>query len=95
MFSTAADCMQSEALLYSAPKYRYTNIKTITIAMRYQVAEVVSLATGVPLGSLLSSESKRLLHMEQALSARVVGQDEAIKSVSQCVRLARAGIHTH
>jgi ATP-dependent Clp protease ATP-binding subunit ClpA len=56
---------------------------------------VVSLATGVPLGSLLSSESKRLLHMEQALSARVVGQDEAIKSVSQCVRLARAGTHMY
>jgi hypothetical protein len=33
--------------------------------------------------------------MEQALSTRVVGQDEAIKSVSQCVRLARAGVYTH
>eukprot|EP00953_Heterococcus_sp_UTEX-ZZ885_P023429 12880-Heterococcus_DN1.PRE.6 len=60
----------------------------------HHVAEVVSLATGVPLGSLLSSESKRLLHMEQALSTRVVGQDEAVKSVSQCVRLARAGVYT-
>ncbi|WP_333618566.1 ATP-dependent chaperone ClpB [Dietzia sp.] len=56
------------------------------------VAEVVSAWTGVPVGKMLEGESAKLLRMEAELSARVVGQDEAVKAVSDAVRRARAGV---
>ncbi|MFC2037189.1 ATP-dependent Clp protease ATP-binding subunit [Chloroflexota bacterium] len=56
------------------------------------VAEIVSMWTGVPLMQLEVEESKRLLHMEQSLHERIVGQDEAIKAISRAVRRARAGL---
>jgi ATP-dependent Clp protease ATP-binding subunit ClpC len=56
------------------------------------VAEIVSMWTGVPLMQLEVEESERLLEMEKALHERIVGQDEAIKSISRAVRRARAGL---
>jgi ATP-dependent Clp protease ATP-binding subunit ClpC len=56
------------------------------------VAEIVSMWTGVPLMQLETEESERLLHMEEALHARIVGQDEAIEAISRAVRRARAGL---
>ena len=56
------------------------------------VAEIVSMWTGVPLMQLETEESERLLHMEQALHKRIVGQDEAIRTISRAVRRARAGL---
>jgi ATP-dependent Clp protease ATP-binding subunit ClpB len=56
------------------------------------VAEVVASWTGIPAGRLLEGETAKLLRMEQALHARVVGQDEAVRAVSDAVRRARAGI---
>ncbi len=56
------------------------------------VASVVSRWTGIPLERLLEGERERLLHLEQQLHSRVVGQDEAIASVSDAVRRARAGL---
>jgi ATP-dependent Clp protease ATP-binding subunit ClpC len=56
------------------------------------VAEIVSMWTGVPLMQLESEESERLLHMEEQLHQRIVGQDEAIKAISRAVRRARAGL---
>jgi ATP-dependent Clp protease ATP-binding subunit ClpC len=56
------------------------------------VAEIVSMWTGVPLMQLESEESERLLQMEQALHQRIVGQDEAIEAISRAVRRARAGL---
>lgn len=55
------------------------------------VAEVVSSWTGIPLSKLTESESSRLLHMEDTLHKRVIGQDEAVSAVSRAVRRARAG----
>jgi ATP-dependent Clp protease ATP-binding subunit ClpB len=57
-----------------------------------QIAAVVSRWTGVPVEKMLEGERSKLLHMEDALKARVVGQDEAIAAVSQAVRRARAGL---
>src|SRR5580700_6551987 len=57
-----------------------------------QIAAVVSRWTGVPVEKMLEGERGKLLHMEDALTARVVGQDEAIAAVSQAVRRARAGL---
>jgi ATP-dependent Clp protease ATP-binding subunit ClpC len=56
------------------------------------VAEIVSMWTGVPLTQLETEESQRLLHMEDELHKRIVGQDEAIKIISRAVRRARAGL---
>src|SRR5437660_1039085 len=56
------------------------------------IAAVVSRWTGVPVEKMLEGERGKLLHMEEALKARVVGQDEAVAAVSQAVRRARAGL---
>ncbi|KAJ1678698.1 hypothetical protein EV182_003531, partial [Spiromyces aspiralis] len=56
------------------------------------IAAVVSRATGIPISNLLRSEREKLLHMEDALKRRVVGQDEAVRAVSEAVRLSRSGL---
>jgi ATP-dependent Clp protease ATP-binding subunit ClpB len=56
------------------------------------VADVVSAWTGIPAGRLLEGESSKLLRMEEELGRRVVGQDAAVRAVSDAVRRARAGI---
>jgi len=56
------------------------------------VAGVVSRWTGIPVDKMLSSEREKLLHMEDALSRRVIGQDEAVAAVSNAIRRARAGL---
>ncbi len=56
------------------------------------IAEIVSHWTGIPVQRMLETERQKLLHMEDELRERVVGQDEAISAVSQTVRRARAGL---
>ena len=56
------------------------------------VAQVVARWTGVPVDKLLEGERDKLLRMEEFLHQRVIGQDEAVKAVSQAVRRARAGL---
>ncbi len=56
------------------------------------VAEIVSSWTGVPVSRLVEEESARLLSMEEELHKRIIGQDDAIKVISQAVRRARAGL---
>src|SRR3954454_12236036 len=56
------------------------------------VAEVVSAWTGIPAGRLLEGESHKLLRMEDELGRRLVGQQRAVRAVSDAVRRARAGI---
>jgi ATP-dependent Clp protease ATP-binding subunit ClpB len=56
------------------------------------VAEVVSKWTGIPVSRMLEGEIQKLIHMDERLRQRVVGQDEAIEAVSNAVRRARAGI---
>ncbi|SES28052.1 ATP-dependent chaperone ClpB [Actinokineospora terrae] len=56
------------------------------------VAEVVSAWTGIPAGRLLEGETQKLLRMEEELGARVIGQAEAVRVVSDAVRRARAGV---
>ncbi len=57
-----------------------------------EIAEVVSRWTGIPVSKMLEGEREKLLHMEEALRKRVVGQDEAVKAVSDAIRRARAGL---
>ncbi|MBO4729988.1 MAG: ATP-dependent chaperone ClpB [Bacteroidaceae bacterium] len=56
------------------------------------IAEVVSRWTGVPVQRMLQSEREKLLHMEEELHRRIIGQDEAIAAVSDAVRRSRAGV---
>ncbi|MBO9309255.1 MAG: ATP-dependent Clp protease ATP-binding subunit [Chloroflexi bacterium] len=56
------------------------------------VAEVVSMWTGIPVTSISGDESERLLHMEEFLHKRIVGQHEAIEAIAKAVRRARAGL---
>ena len=57
-----------------------------------EIAEVVSKWTGIPVSKMLEGERDKLLRMEDALHQRVVGQDEAVKSVADAIRRSRAGL---
>jgi len=57
-----------------------------------EVAEVVSRWTGIPVSKMLEGERERLLHLEDELGERVIGQDEAVKAVSNAIRRSRAGL---
>lgn len=56
------------------------------------IAEVVAMWTGIPVMRIAGEESERLMHMEDALHARIIGQHEAIEAISKAVRRARAGL---
>ncbi|ALS75495.1 ATP-dependent Clp protease ATP-binding subunit ClpC [Planococcus rifietoensis] len=56
------------------------------------IAKVVSMWTGVPVSRLAQTESDKLLNLEQILHSRVIGQDEAVTSISKAIRRARAGL---
>lgn len=57
-----------------------------------EIAEIVSRATGIPVSRMMQGERDKLLHMEEALHQRVVGQHEAIVAVSDAIRRSRAGL---
>jgi ATP-dependent Clp protease ATP-binding subunit ClpB len=56
------------------------------------IAEIISKWTGIPVSKLLQEEAEKLLHMEDALHRRIVGQDVAVEAVSEAIRRARAGL---
>ena len=57
-----------------------------------EIAEIVSKWTGIPVAKMLQGEREKLLHMEQALHQRVIGQDEAVTAVADAIRRSRAGL---
>src|SRR4029077_1488229 len=57
-----------------------------------EIAEVVSRATGIPVSKMMQGEREKLLQMEDALHKRVVGQDEAVRLVSDAIRRSRSGL---
>ncbi|GBE11396.1 chaperone protein ClpB [bacterium BMS3Bbin12] len=57
-----------------------------------EIAEVVSKWTGIPVSKMLEGEREKLLRMEEVLRARVIGQDEAVRAVSDAIRRSRAGL---
>jgi ATP-dependent Clp protease ATP-binding subunit ClpC len=57
-----------------------------------EIAEIVSMTTGVPVTRINKDESEKLLKLEQALHKKIIGQDEAINSISRAIRRTRAGI---
>ena len=62
------------------------------VVSAHEIASVISRWTGIPVEKMLVEEKKKLLHMEDGLHARVIGQDEACEAISNAVRRARAGI---
>ena len=66
--------------------------KSKPVVSAEDIAEVVSMWTGIPVTRLAMEETERLLHMEQEVHKRIIGQEEAIVSVSKAVRRARAGL---
>ncbi|MEB0222398.1 type VI secretion system ATPase TssH, partial [Pseudomonas sp. AB12(2023)] len=57
-----------------------------------EIAEIVARSTGIPVSRMMQGEREKLLHMEDELHRRVVGQDEAITAVSDAIRRSRAGL---
>lgn len=66
--------------------------KTVPDVTEDHIAEIVCAWTGVPVSRLVEAETSRLLNMEAELHQRVIGQDEAVKIISQAVRRSRAGL---
>ena len=58
----------------------------------HDIADVVSMWTGVPVQQITETESQRLLHLEEELHKRVISQDDAVTAVAKAVRRARAGL---
>nr|WP_152965543.1 AAA family ATPase [Thermanaerothrix daxensis] len=56
------------------------------------IAEVVAQWTGIPVSQMMESEAERLVHMEERLAERVIGQEEAIRAIADAIRRARAGL---
>ena len=64
----------------------------IGVVTKEIIAEVVELWTGVPVNQIVEEEAERLLNLEEILHGRVVGQDQAVKSISRAIRRSRAGL---
>ena len=77
---------QAEAVAASA---QVSASKNVTTEM---IASVVSRWTGIPVDKMLTGEREKLLHMEQRIQARLIGQDEAVKAVANAVRRSRSGL---
>ena len=68
------------------------NLDVVAEVTEELIAEVLSNATGIPVFKLTEQETARLLRMEEELHRRVIGQDQAIKALSQAIRRTRAGL---
>ncbi len=93
-FAMAADLRDEEEELrtqISQLRLDWRHEERLTVTAD-DIAEVVAMWTGIPVASIATEESERLLHMEEALHRRVVGQEEAISALSKALRRARAGL---
>ncbi len=78
---------------YEAEKARQQQNRNADLVVREKdIAELVSSWTGIPAGRLLESEADRLVHMEEALHQRLIGQEEAVSAVSEAIRRSRSGL---
>ncbi|MDP2951795.1 MAG: AAA family ATPase, partial [Chloroflexota bacterium] len=83
----------SRETTYNAARAQWLKDKRIDSAVDEEdIANLISKWTGIPVARMLEGEAEKLLHMEDGLHQRVIGQDEAITSVSDAIRRARAGL---
>ncbi|HVV30193.1 MAG TPA: ATP-dependent Clp protease ATP-binding subunit [Mycobacteriales bacterium] len=73
-------------------EWKAGNLDVVSEVDDEQIAEVLAIWTGIPVFKLTEEETARLLRMEDELHKRIIGQDEAIKAVSQAIRRTRAGL---
>jgi len=85
-----AQLKQGESKLSAEQKARPQLLRTQVGAE--EIAEVVSRATGIPVSKMMQGERDKLLHMEDALHRRVVGQNEAVRLVADAIRRSRSGL---
>jgi ATP-dependent Clp protease ATP-binding subunit ClpC len=83
---------RNQALTEATERWRRDRGSATAEVRTEHIAEVVSKLTGVPVTELTTEERARLVEMEERLHKRVIGQEEAVKAVSDAVRLARAGL---
>ena len=76
----------------SENKKKTTNKMLRTEVGADEIAEIVSRSTGIPVAKMMQGEREKLINMEMELHARVVGQDEAVRSVSDAIRRSRSGL---
>lgn len=81
-----------EQISAAEDKYKISKSKEELSINDEDIADIVSKWTGIPITKLTESESERLMNLESVLHERVIGQEEAIKSISRAVRRARAGL---
>ena len=78
---------------YSGDRDAWMRDKKIDMVVNEEdIAELVARWTGIPVSNLLEEETERLLHMEESLHGRVIGQEEAVVAVSEAIRRARSGL---
>ncbi len=90
--TVVADYEELEADYVEAADEQAEDVDEVPYVYREDIGQVVSTWTGIPVVSLTQEESTRLLGMEEAIHRDVVGQDEAVNTVSRAVRRARAGL---
>jgi len=96
-FEKAASLRDDEKKLLSAraereKQWKAGDMDVVAEVDEELVAEVLAIATGIPIVKLTEEESSRLLNMEAELHKRVIGQEDAIKALSQAIRRTRAGL---
>lgn len=96
-FEKAAGLRDQEAKLTEARNERERawkegDLDVVSVVDEDLIAEVLSMTTGIPVFKLTEAESAKLLRMEEELHKRVIGQEEAVKAVSQAIRRGRAGL---
>ncbi|MEX2245634.1 MAG: AAA family ATPase [Dehalococcoidia bacterium] len=78
---------------YDAAKAEWERTHTTDMTVTEEdIAELIASMTGIPVNRMLEGEAEKMLHMEEALHKRVIGQDRAVEAVSQALRRARAGL---
>ena len=82
----------NEELDAQEKEWQEGRVKERSVVTEEDIAQVVSMWTGIPVTQLAQEETERLLNMEKELHKRIIGQDEAIINVSKAVRRARAGV---
>ena len=96
-FETAAELRDKESKLktereQAEKKWEEDTSKQVSQVTVKDIADVVSMTTGVPVSNLTEAETEKLLRMESVLHERVVGQDEAVTALSKAIRRSRAGL---
>ncbi len=73
-------------------KWRESTSRNIVSVTEKEIADIISMSTGVPVADLTEAETEKLLRMEQVLHERIIGQEEAVSAISKAIRRSRAGL---